>query len=1116
VEQAFRPFFYGDNRTRGTMAPKIYHMHPLVAGPLSTWPATFARIAAIGFSHVCLAPPFAPGDNGDIFVHATFDRLHPDLNFDGTAAAGLAVAVEQASRHGLRLLLDIAPGQVALDAPVRQRQPEWFVVAGGDTPPDPRRPPGRLDVAVPRFDQTSLADAVADWWIEHLKGLLRIGIAGFRCLTLESVPASFWRRVIAACRTADADAWFLAWTPGVSGESLHRLRGVGFDLTCNSAAWWDGRAPWFLDEHEALRQVAPSVGSPEPSFLERLASRLPPDVDLAAAYRLALNIAAATSAGLFVPMGFEYATTRRFDSVRASPADIEAARNDTAIDLSSAIIAANLLVDRLPPPNLLRPVSGPAASVTVWLRTAVTDIRDATEASLLLINPDAVHTVPAPVALAPLPPSAGAPLSVRDSDSSQRPLHPGEVRILACQRTRDIRTPEGAVPDAPALDVGEGSRSTKRARIELTAGWARSTRIAIEAVEPVVSGGDFPAKTVVGQMFTVNADVIGDGHDVLTADLLWRAADEPSWRRMPMRLVENDRWAALVRPDRVGLYWFAVEAWWDQWGTFTHDLHAKVAAGQVVKLEIEEGRQLVEHASRRVCGAASVQLARVLALVDQAAQLDLLMAPETGAAMHAADDRPFAARSAVHSVRVDRPAAGFASWYELFPRSVTHDQKVHGTFRGVIARLPAIRAMGFDVLYFPPIHPIGSINRKGRNNALRAELGDVGSPYAIGSAEGGHDAVHPALGTLDDFRAMLREAHANGLEVALDFAIQCAPDHPWVKEHKDWFRWRPDGSMRYAENPPKKYEDIVNPDFFGEASFPAVWLALRDVVQFWIDQGVRIFRVDNPHTKPLPFWHWMIADIQGRHPDVLFLAEAFTRPKLMYRLAKVGFSQSYTYFTWRNTKQELTEYLVELTTPPLADFFRPNFFVNTPDINPVYLQTSGRAGFLIRAVLAATLSGLWGVYSGFEICEAAPLPGREEYLDSEKYEIRPRNFAASGNIVAEITALNRLRRLYPALQSHLGLTFYTAYNDQIMLYGKRDQDDGAMILVAVSLDPHGAQEATIEIPLWEFGLPDDAGIAVADLMRGDRFAWYGKMQHIRLDPMDLPFCIWRLSVVGAS
>ena len=437
---------------------------------------------------------------------------------------------------------------------------------------------------------------------------------------------------------------------------------------------------------------------------------------------------------------------------------------------------------------------------------------------------------------------------------------------------------------------------------------------------------------------------------------------------------------------------------------------------------------------------------------------------------------------------------------------------MHGTFRSVIERLPDIRRMGFDVLYFPPIHPIGRINRKGRNNNLRAESGDVGSPYAIGSVEGGHDATHPELGTLEDFRALLDAARDNELEIAIDFAIQCAPDHPWVTQHRDWFRWRPDGSMRYAENPPKKYEDIVNPDFYGEASFPAVWTALRDVIQFWVDQGVRIFRVDNPHTKPLPFWHWMIADIQSRHPDVLFLSEAFTRPKLMYRLAKVGFSQSYTYFTWRNTKQEITEYLTELTTPPVAAFFRPNFFVNTPDINPVFLQTSGRPGFLIRAALAATLSGLWGVYSGFEICEAAPLPGREEYLDSEKYEIRPRDYTAPGNIVAEITALNRIRRQHPALQSHLGLKFYPAYNDQVILFGKRDTIDLSMVLVAVSLDPHIVQEAVIEVPLWEFGLPDQAAISVTDLMRGESFTWFGKTQRIWLDPSDLPFRIWRLEV----
>ncbi len=502
--------------------------------------------------------------------------------------------------------------------------------------------------------------------------------------------------------------------------------------------------------------------------------------------------------------------------------------------------------------------------------------------------------------------------------------------------------------------------------------------------------------------------------------------------------------------------------------------------------------------------------------LDMAQQIALLLSEDTARVMHAADDQPFANElTPAIPLDADRPQAAFASWYEMFPRSATDDPKRHGTFSDVIACLPLIRSMGFDVLYFPPIHPIGTTNRKGRNNALRAEPGDLGSPYAIGGPEGGHDAIHPALGTLDDFRALVAAAKDNELEIALDFAIQCSPDHPWLREHHDWFRWRPDGSMRFAENPPKKYEDIVNPDFYAKAAMPGLWLALRDVVQFWVDQGVRIFRVDNPHTKPLPFWHWMIADIRGRHPDVLFLAEAFTRPKMMYRLAKIGFTQSYTYFTWRNTKQEITEYLTELNAQPAREFFRPNFFVNTPDINPPFLQTSGRPGFLVRAALACTLSGLWGMYSGFELCEAAPLPGREEYLNSEKYQIRVRDIAAPGNIVAEISALNRIRRAHPALQTHLGLTFYPAFNDQVLLYGKRTPGGRDMILIAVNLDPHNVQEAAIEIPLWEWGLPDHESLAASDLVRGNRFVWTGKQQRVRLDPADLPFAIWQIAPTGA-
>ena len=372
------------------------------------------------------------------------------------------------------------------------------------------------------------------------------------------------------------------------------------------------------------------------------------------------------------------------------------------------------------------------------------------------------------------------------------------------------------------------------------------------------------------------------------------------------------------------------------------------------------------------------------------------------------------------------------------------------------------------------------------------------------------------LGTIDDFRALRDAAHAHGLELALDFAIQCSPDHPWIREHPEWFDWRPDGSVRYAENPPKKYEDIVNVDFYASNAIPGLWFALRDIVLFWANEGVRIFRVDNPHTKPLPFWEWLIADVRSRRPDVIFLAEAFTRPKMMYRLAKVGFSQSYTYFTWRNTKQELTDYFVELTTTEVKDFFRPHLFVNTPDINPHFLQTSGRPGFLIRAALATTLSGLWGMYSGFEICEAAPLPGREEYLNSEKYEIRVRDYNAPGNIIGEISKLNRIRRSHPALQSHLGLRFYPAHNDQIIFYGKPLPAHGDLILAAVSLDPFHVQETTIEVPLWEWQLPDDASVTVRDLMHDTISTWHGKLQRVRLDPADLPFALWRVSRHGGA
>jgi len=468
-------------------------------------------------------------------------------------------------------------------------------------------------------------------------------------------------------------------------------------------------------------------------------------------------------------------------------------------------------------------------------------------------------------------------------------------------------------------------------------------------------------------------------------------------------------------------------------------------------------------------------------------------------------------------VEVDRPAARFASWYEMFPRSQSGSATRHGTFEDVIRKLPRIRAMGFDVLYFPPIHPIGRAFRKGRNNTLTPSETDPGSPYAIGCEEGGHDAIHPELGTIDDFRRLRDAAAAQGIELALDFAIQCSPDHPWLREHPEWFDWRPDGTIKYAENPPKKYQDIVNVDFYRPGSVPSLWSALRDVVLFWAEEGVRLFRVDNPHTKPLPFWEWLIADIRARHPDTIFLSEAFTRPKMMYRLAKIGFGQSYTYFTWRNEKREIEAYLTELTTTAPKAFFRPHFFVNTPDINPPFLQTGGRAAHLIRAALATTLSGLWGMYQGFELCEATPLPGREEYMDSEKYEIRVWPDRRAGDIVDEITRLNAIRRANPALQTHLGVTFHTALNDQVLWYSKATGDRGNVILCAVSLDPLGAQEVEVEVPFSRWGLPSAAVLQVEDLMRdGASETWQGPTRRLRLDPAGMPFGLWRAHPAGAE
>jgi starch synthase (maltosyl-transferring) len=677
--------------------------------------------------------------------------------------------------------------------------------------------------------------------------------------------------------------------------------------------------------------------------------------------------------------------------------------------------------------------------------------------------------------------------------------------------------PAKAVSPTPAAAPESG----RQPEVEPSLAALAASRVAIEGVSPEIDGGRFPAKAVVGDSFVVEADIFCDGHDKIDAAFLIRRSDEAEWREAPMAFFDNDRWRGSLVVGSNAHYRYTLIAWRDLFASWCDEVAKKHAAGVPLALELAEGRTLVERTlkeSDRASPADKEALRALLKSVDAAederARLALLTARDTIALMKRAGIRTNLTRYPRElTLVVDRKRAALSAWYEIFPRSTSDDPHRHGSFDDAIAKLPYVRDLGFDVLYFPPIHPIGRTHRKGRNNTLTPAPDDPGSPYAIGSPEGGHDAIHPELGTFEDFARLVAAARVHGLEIALDFAIQCSPDHPWIKEHPEWFDWRPDGTIRYAENPPKKYEDIVNVHFY-RGAFPSIWYALRDVVLFWADRGVRIFRVDNPHTKPLPFWEWMIADVQKRYPDAIFLAEAFTRPKVMKRLAKVGFTQSYSYFTWRNTKRELTEYLTELTKTECRHYMRPNFFVNTPDINPIPLQTSGRAGFQARLVLAATLGGNYGVYSGFELCEATPVPGREEYLNSEKYQIKAWDWDRPGQIRPDIRLLNRLRREHAALQSFTNLAFHNAWNDNILYYGKTTPAKDDFLLFAVSLDPHNPQDADFEVPLWEFGLPDEASIEVEDLVTGAHFTWQGKVQHMHLDPADRPYAIWRLHPHG--
>ena len=641
-------------------------------------------------------------------------------------------------------------------------------------------------------------------------------------------------------------------------------------------------------------------------------------------------------------------------------------------------------------------------------------------------------------------------------------------------------------------------------------------RVMIEGVKPEIDGARYPVKRAVGEAVEAEADIFADGHDALCAVLLYRREKETQWTEAPMKFLFNDRWKGSFTVNEMGSYVYTIRAWVDHFKTWQRDLVKKVNAGQDVSVDLLVGAKIIKDAISRASDADAKELEglamalkssqdlkdRVRQALDE--ELRLLMARYP--------DRQFATTYGKElMVVVDRAQARCSSWYEMFPRSCTAEAGRHGTFKDCEARLPYIARMGFDVLYLPPVHPIGHTHRKGRNNATVAGPDDPGSPWAIGSEKGGHKAIHPALGTLEDFRRLVSKASKQGIEIALDIAFQCSPDHPYAKEHPEWFRKRPDGTIQYAENPPKRYQDIYPVNFETE-NWRELWEELKSIFLFWIDQGVRIFRVDNPHTKAFSFWEWVIGEVKRDYPEVIFLSEAFTRPKVMYRLAKLGFTHSYTYFAWRNTKWEITQYFKELFQGEVREFFRPHLWPNTPDILTEYLQMGGRAAFMVRLVLAATLGANYGIYGpAFELCENRPTEfGSEEYLDSEKYEIRHWDIESRDSLTGFIGRVNRIRRENPALQGDWSLRFHPVDNEQLICYSKNTEDFSNIVLVVANLDPHHAHSGYLELPVSDWGLDPDRPYQVHDLLSDARYLWHGSRNFVEINPRVVPAHVFRL------
>lgn len=1037
------------------------------------WRDEIERAAELGFDAVCCAP-----SEGNLFL----DNLCSDLSIEGL------VATTRACKLSLMLdvRIDVLHQSVAADADLLRSENDRDLYL------DPRITPPSAGLYSIGFDDWDDSNAAPSrLWISRVVSRLAtlgaMGVDGFRCLALDRAPLAVWQSLLEE----------------VGAKKGQERRPLFVAQLSRSKAPWPN--PGF---DAAIVRMAPS----EWASIVTAAKAFPlvfgepgfsPKTKSASEFEEALKLCAGVADGLFVPL-----TSSIRSMIRTSPERSQSLNSELPInDPDQCVSSATSFVQRHNPPftgGAIQALGLDGSSVAVLTRYGREEGGEPEALRVAVINQSAEPRV---FDAATLWRQAGGYLPLRDAFRSGREVHElpqmslraNEARILQGKRSDFVNSKLTSAPPSIACAV-------------------QAPRLVIESVSPCIEGGRYPVKRTVGEMVRVEADAYGEGHDTIAVKLKWRAADEPEWREKQMEPQGNDRWAAYFLLERVGRYFFTIEAWRDEFAIYRGHLQKKHEAHVAGSIDLEEGRLLLADVLAGCPCTSNVSLRSIygqLVEADDRTKLAILLDPATAQAAASAGVYPFLA-GLEHEIAVDseRQRASFASWYQLFPRSQSGDPARHGTFDDVIHRLPQIQTMGFDVVYLPPIHPIGVTNRKGRNNSLTARPDDPGSPYAIGSKRGGHDAIHPSLGDFEDFDRLIASARSLGMEIALDLAIQASPDHPWLEKHPEWFDWRPDGSIRYAENPPKKYEDIVNVDFYASGATPSLWIALRNILLLWIGHGVKLFRVDNPHTKPFPFWEWVIGDIRRDRPDVVFLSEAFTHPKIMYRLAKIGFSQSYTYFTWRNTKSEITDYLRELTSDAPKDFFRPHLFVNTHDINPEFLQNAPRSAFLIRAALAATLSGLWGMYNGFELCEGRPDEKKKEYADSEKYQLVAWDWDRPGNIVAEITALNEIRRENPAFQSHLGLEFHTAWNDNILYFEKATASRDNVVLVAISLDPRNVQEADVEIPLWRFDLPDNGTLRVEDLMRGHRFSWTGKAQRIRLDPAELPFSIWRLSKAG--